>query len=175
MPLLDKPFALFGHSMGAIISFELARLLRADHICPRRLIVSGRGAPHLPQTRTAIYSLAEREFLDALRNLDGTPKEVLDNPELMKVVTPMLRADLQMIETYRYRTAPPLDCPIVIFGGRGDKTVGKEELKAWGSHTTGQNWVHMFPGDHFFLTAAQSLVLERLSRSLQNLVYADPL
>ncbi|SRR5712691_291182 len=171
VPFLDKPFALFGHSMGAIISFEVARRLRADQFNASLLIVSGRGAPHLPQTREPMHSLPDREFLSGLSNLNGTAREVLNNPELMGVLLPLLRADFRMIETYTYLAAQPLDCPILMFGGFDDRSTGREELKAWRQHTTRQSWLHMFPGDHFFLTeAAQSLVLDRLSRSLRNLV-----
>jgi surfactin synthase thioesterase subunit len=167
VPFLDKPFALFGHSMGAIISFELARRLRADQLNASLLVVSGRDAPHLPQIREPMHSLPDREFLSGLSNLNGTPREVLNNPELMEVLLPLLRADFRMIETYTYVSAEPLDCPIMVFGGFDDRSTGREGLKAWRQHTTCYSRLQIVPGDHFFLTTARLLVLDRISKSLQ--------
>ncbi|HKG20773.1 MAG TPA: alpha/beta fold hydrolase, partial [Blastocatellia bacterium] len=103
LQLLDKPFALFGHSMGARIAFELARLLRREeNLEPAHLFISGCRAPQLPVEDRAVYGLPDPEFIDELRRLNGTPKEVLENRELMQLMIPLLRADFAVCGTYTY-------------------------------------------------------------------------
>src|SRR6185437_8848497 len=108
-PLLDKPFALFGHSMGAMISFELARRLREQgQPQPSYLFISGRRAPQLPNDDPLSYNLPDTELRQELLRLNGTPKEVLEHPELMELMLPLLRADFSVVETYEYRPGVPL-------------------------------------------------------------------
>lgn len=168
LPCMDRPFAFFGHSMGALISFELARYLREQFgLEPACLFVSGRGAPHLPNAGPAIHTLPEAQFLEELRLLNGTPKEVLENVELRKLIVPLLRADFAVCETYQYVDGPPLNCPLFAFGGCQDRGVGRDDLEAWHQQTDRSFRLWMFPGDHFFLHTAQSLVLQALSRQLR--------
>lgn len=167
LPYMGRPFALFGHSMGATISFELARLLRYEHhLEPVHLFVSSRPAPQLGQVRPSIYDLPDDQFLEELRTLKGTPGEVLENPELMQLILPLLRADFQMIQTYTYLPRPPLDCPITVFGGLQDTYVKCEHLEAWREQTSGRFSLCMFDGDHFFLHMEQQRVLETLAQEL---------
>jgi medium-chain acyl-[acyl-carrier-protein] hydrolase len=105
-----------------------------------------------------------------LRELNGTPEEVLENDELMQLLLPVLRADFALCETYVYRPEPPLDCPITAFGGLRDASVRREHLEAWREQTTSSFLLHMFPGDHFFLNTEMSLFLQTLSRILDQLV-----
>lgn len=164
---LDKPFAFFGHSMGALISFELARYLRReDGIEPVRLLVSGRAAPQLPSARLPIYNLPTPEFTEKLRDLKGTPEDVFEHPELMQLALPLLRADFQMIETYTYTTEAPLSCQIAAFGGLKDDEVSREHLEAWREQTTAGFTLRMFDGDHFFIQHAEPLLLRTLSQEL---------
>lgn len=166
-PSLDKPFAFFGHSMGAIIAFELARKLRRDHnLLPECLIVSARVAPHLPIPRAPIHNLPLAEFLEALKGLKGTPKEVLENQALMDIVTPLLRADLAVHEAYGYLEETRLQCPILAFGGLQDTEASRQAIDAWQEHTTGGFVRRMLPGDHFFIVTAQTLFLRTLSQEL---------
>lgn len=166
-PLLNKPFAVFGHSMGALVSFELIRQLRKQYgLEPIRLFVSAARAPQLPHVGSPLHTLPEPAFLQALRRLNGTPKEVLEHKELMQLMFPLLRADLAVCETYVYATEPPLDCPISTFGGLRDRTVSRNDLEAWRAQTTAYFSLLMLPGDHFFLHTAQSLLLEVLSQEL---------
>ncbi len=103
LPHLDKPFAFFGHSMGALISFELTRQLRRLYgLVPLHLFVSAHRAPQLPDPDPPIHTLPEAEFMEELRCLNGTPKEVLEQPELMELMLPILRADFALCETYIY-------------------------------------------------------------------------
>jgi medium-chain acyl-[acyl-carrier-protein] hydrolase len=173
---LDKPFALFGHSMGALISFEIASLLRRRYgIEPAHLFVSGCRAPQIERTKPSTYDLPEAKFLEELRRLNGTPVEVLDSPELMRLMRPILRADFELCETYTYVPTAPLDCPITAFGGLRDLEAKRSELKAWCEQTTTAFSLQMFPGDHFFLHTAQPLLLRTISHQLQRLRGRYPL
>lgn len=167
-PFFDIPFAFMGHSMGGLISFELARQLRREsNPMPVQLFISGRRAPQVPNREAPTYDLPEQEFVDALRRLEGTPVEVLQQPELMKLMLPLLRADFAVCETYAYTAEPPLDCPINVFGGLQDKDVEYRQLEAWASQTTGATRVRMLPGDHFFINSQQPLLLRAISHDLQ--------
>jgi len=167
LPYLDKPFAFFGHSMGGLVSFELARLLRKNYgISPVHLFVSACPAPQVPDPDPPIHALPEPEFLEKLRRLNGTPEAVLENAELMQMLLPVLRADFAVIETYAYTPESPLDCPITAFGGLQDREVRYDDLKVWQEQTNAAFSLHMLPGDHFFLQPAQPLLLQLLSQEL---------
>jgi medium-chain acyl-[acyl-carrier-protein] hydrolase len=166
-PYLDRPFAFFGHSMGALIGFELARILRREYgLAPLRLFLSGHGAPHLPRSEPPIHDLPEAQFLARLRELGGTQEEILANSELRQILLPILRADFSICETYEYLPAEPLDCPITVFGGLGDPYVSRAELEGWRAHTHGAFRASLFPGDHFYLTASRAGLLERIACDL---------
>jgi len=167
LPYLDKPFAFFGHSMGALISFEVARRLRRDQaLNPVHLFVSGRRAPQWPDPDPPIHALPEAEFLGELRRLNGTPEAVLASRELMQLLLPVLRADFAVLETYRYEPASPLECPIAAFGGLQDPEVACETLEAWRQQTRSDFSLQMLPGDHFFLHTSQSLLWQALNHTL---------
>lgn len=168
LPHLEKPFAFFGHSMGALVSFELTRVLRRNHnLSPIHLFVSAHRAPQLPHLNPLIYNLPEPEFLQELRDLEGTPLEVLENAELMQLLLPTLRADFTVVETYTYTAEPPLDCPITAFGGWQDREVSYDELKAWQEQTNAKFLLQMLPGNHFFLHSSELLLLKHLSQTIQ--------
>ena len=172
-PYLDKPFAFFGHSMGAMISFELACRLREKVVAkPAHLFVSGRRAPQMPDTNPFTYNLPTSKLLEELRRLNGTPIEVLENPELMHLMLPLLRADFEVVETYVYSPGPALDCPITAFGGLQDQEVSREEVEAWREQTIASFSLRMLPGGHFFLHTARQLLLQMLSKELSNLTRA---
>jgi medium-chain acyl-[acyl-carrier-protein] hydrolase len=168
LPLLDKPFAFFGHSLGSLVSFELARQLRAKHLAsPLRLFVSAGPAPQIPHRNPPINSLPEEEFAAQLRRLNGTPAELLNQKELMDIVLPSLRADFALYESYKYSSGPPLNCPISTFGGLSDQRVNHDDLEAWRDQTSVSFSIRMFPGDHFFLKSTQPLLLRALSQELR--------
>jgi medium-chain acyl-[acyl-carrier-protein] hydrolase len=170
LPWLDKPFAFFGHSMGALVSFELARLLqKKGGPQPLHLFVSGAAAPHLPPREIPIYALPEREFIKALRSLNGTPKELLESEELMQLILPTLRADFAVCDTYTYKNGAALRCPITICGGTRDRKLSRSDLQAWRLETDASFHMQMFPGDHFFLHTARSQLLTLLSAQLGQL------
>ena len=170
-PFLNKPFAFFGHSMGGLISLELTRWLRrTGGPMPVHLFIAGRRAPQLPEDEAPSHDLPEAEFIERLRQLNGTPQEVLDHPELMQLMVPMLRADFSVCETYQYKSEPPLNIPITVFGGRDDIDVSREKLEPWQAHTTGSFSFHTFPGDHFFIHSAQAQIIDVIRKSLIPLV-----
>lgn len=167
VPYLDRPFAFFGHSMGALISFELARHLRRLNLPkPMHLFLSGRGAPHFGKRERVTYNLPVDEFAEELRQLNGTPREVLEHQELMELMIPLLRADFEVCQTYDYTEEPALDCPITAFGGLYDEAVTSEMVAAWRDQTTSSFRLSMMPGDHFFIHSAQDRILPILSQQL---------
>jgi medium-chain acyl-[acyl-carrier-protein] hydrolase len=170
-PYLDKPFAFFGHSMGALIAFEVAReLRRKSGRLPVKLYVSGRVAPQLPLARTPhLHSLPEPEFKEALRGLGGTPDGVLEDEMLMGLLVPLLRADFAVNEAYTYVAEPPLACPIFAMSGLRDAEVDREGLDGWREQTDGGFGLRLFPGDHFYLNSAQQLLLQVLAQDLAEL------
>ena len=146
------PYALYGHSMGATIAFELAReLIRRRCPAPLHLFVSGRCAPQCPRTQPRIFDLPHDEFIAELRNLNGTPREVLENPELLELFLGLLRADFELVDTYQYDPAEQLSCPITVYGGLHDKEVSEESCQAWKEQTSASCKVKMVEGDHFFI------------------------
>jgi medium-chain acyl-[acyl-carrier-protein] hydrolase len=168
-PYLDKPFAFFGHSMGALVGFELARHLRRDYGSqPVRLFVSGRCSP---QTFIEPFSpdLPDSEFLKVLRRSDGTPEEVLENSELMELLLPAVRADYVVCKSYGYTLEPPFGFPITVFGGLDDRGVTRDCIEGWREHTTGSFIMRMLPGNHFFLNLSTSRLhlLEAISKELE--------
>jgi medium-chain acyl-[acyl-carrier-protein] hydrolase len=152
VPLLDRPHAWFGHSLGALTAFETCRaLFRARLPAPARLIVSGRMAPHLPPLESPVHNAPLHDFLARLRELNGTPPEILADPVMLTGLLPMLRADFAAVETYACEPAPPLACPVSVFGGTDDRFVSAAGIDAWRQHTTAECTVRMLGGDHFFL------------------------
>ncbi|HEX6046474.1 MAG TPA: thioesterase II family protein [Pyrinomonadaceae bacterium] len=171
LPYFNMPFAFFGHSMGASISFELARLLRREgRRMPLHLYISGRRAPHIIDRDPPLYNLPDAELLTELRHLNGTPKEVLEHPELMTMMLPLLRADFSVAETYVCKPEAPLDVPMTVFGGLADKDVTREDLEGWQQHSTASVKLRMLAGDHFFLNTSQPVLLRLLSTELNSLV-----
>lgn len=166
-PYVGAPFAFFGHSMGALICFELARYLRrAIGATPAHLFVSAAPAPHLRRRHRPLHDLPTDALLDELRHLDGTPDEVLRSDEVMRLILPALRADLTLIETYTYFPDVPLSCPITAFGGLTDTRVTRAEIAAWRDQTSGAFTLRMVPGGHFFAYDPHGPVVESIASDL---------
>jgi medium-chain acyl-[acyl-carrier-protein] hydrolase len=157
------PFAFFGHSMGALVAFALARELRRTHFRgPELLMVSSCRAPQRPDPDPPIHALPEPEFLQELRELNGTPEAIFRDAELLQLLIPILRADFEVCETFEYQHERPLDCPIAAFGGVGDPDVSREDLEAWSEQTSASFSLRMFQGDHFYFADQPAALLEEL-------------
>lgn len=169
-PYLDRPFSFFGHSLGALVGFELARhLRRRKGLEPAQLFASGASAPQLLSRSMALRDLPTPELLARLRELDGTPVALLDNSELMALMLPILRADFSVSETYAYYSEAPFSCPITVLGGEKDEGLDRERLEAWRSHTADAFSLRMLPGNHFFIHAERERLLRILSTELRTL------
>jgi medium-chain acyl-[acyl-carrier-protein] hydrolase len=167
-PHLTMPFAFFGHSLGALVSFEVAReLWNNEGLQPVQLFVSGCAGPCVAKREPPfIHTLPESDFVAELRRLNGTPETVLQHPELMQLMLPVLRADFGMRETYTYIAGELLASPILAFGGTRDRLISRADLEMWHHETKGMFTLRMIPGDHFFLHSARVTLLQMLSHEL---------
>ncbi len=159
-PYLHEPYILLGHSMGARISIALMdKLCRAGLNLPVHFIASGCRAPHYPVRDDPIHALPHAEFVRELEALEGTPEEVLKNRELMDIYLPVLRADMQVVETYIRQPERKLPCRVSVFGGEGDRRIGPEHLRGWQQHFSEPVAVELFPGKHFFINSDREAVV----------------
>ena len=167
----DLPFVFYGHSMGGIIGFELARECRRKRQQgPIHLIVSGCRAPQLPDPHPPMSAEADPVFIDRLRQLGGTTEAILEDAELTDLLLPTLRADFAMCEAYSYSPEDPLECSITAFGGTDDSKVREDELSAWQFQTSNSFKLKTFPGQHFYIHSSQELFLKSLSQDLAELL-----
>ena len=169
-PYLDKPFAFFGHSMGAMIAFELARHLRNERgLEPKHLFISGRRAPRIPRRDPYIHDLPEPEFVAEIERMNGTPKEVLEHKELMALMIPLLRSDFAVCHSYTYAPGEPLRCPITVLGGTRDEEAPPGDLDLWREETIGDFKVQLLEGDHFFINQPpqQHEIIRTIAATLQ--------
>lgn len=166
-PELDRPYALFGHSMGAMVAFELARVLRGRGARPpRHLFLSGRpGYPLRPRQRVD-PPMPDSALVDMLSALNGTSEGALANAELVALMLPVLRADMTIVQEHRHRHQAPLDCGITAFGGDRDPTFDKDGLMLWRAMTHGSFRMHLLEGDHFFINSNAAPVLEVVGRTI---------
>ncbi|OKH99755.1 hypothetical protein A6A06_22005 [Streptomyces sp. CB02923] len=163
----DRPYALFGHSMGSLLAFETARWLRAEGLPdPEFVIVSGRGAAQVPPPWPAIHHLPEEEFVQRVIAMHGTPTWVFEDEQLRRMVIRVLRADLEVVDTYRYRAEAPLPCPVTAFTSPGDPLAPPEHVRAWAEQTTAAFRCHEVEGGHFFLRDNADSFLEVLNAEL---------
>jgi len=165
-PEMNLPFALFGHSMGSILAFEVARRATEKGLPLKTLMVSGRRAPHLRMRRRPLHLLQGEEFLKAIKTLNGTPDDVFNNDELMKFFLPSLRADIELNETYAPLTGKLLSCEVMAYMGEADSEVNPSELIAWRELTSGNFKHHILSGDHFYLQENPDKLLSLMKKSL---------
>ena len=168
-PMIDRPHAFFGHSLGALVAFELARRLRDRRAAaPIHLFVSGAFAPQLPADSAPLRFIeGETAFLEAVAaKYGGVPRIVLEQADLRASVVPALRADLALTETYTYRSAPPLSCPISAYAGAADPVVTPERLAQWREQTCAEFSCRLFDGHHFYLNRARDTLLADVTSRL---------
>jgi medium-chain acyl-[acyl-carrier-protein] hydrolase len=168
-PRLTGRYALFGHSLGAYLAYEVARRLPDP---PSALLVSGADDPAGRLPRASRQSLTDAEFVAELRRMGGTPSVVLDNPELLEFLMPSIRADFAVVDSYVYRPGPQLDCPIHVLAGADDPHTTAAALDGWRLRTSGTTTYDVLPGDHFFVHQSEDAVLRHVRRLLD--VRADP-
>jgi surfactin synthase thioesterase subunit len=164
--VIDRPYVLFGHSLGSRVAFELAlRCQRRGWPLPVCFIASGSRAAHLAEASAPLHDLPEAEFIDKLRELNGTPAEVLENLELIQLLTPLLRADFRIADLYR-ADGTPLDCPIAVLAGTEDEDVTPQLVEGWRDLTTAGCEIHWIPGGHFFIERNRAQVLGKINTIL---------
>lgn len=164
-----KPYAFFGHSLGAILAFETTRALLADGCPPPvRLFVCGSASPVLEaRNGRGLYDLPDEEFLAEVAALGGLPSEITADEELRRAFLPGLRADYRMAETYMYEPGPPLPCPISVFRGQADPLVDPATVSLWDDHTTSEATVRTVPGDHFLLHDSAAFLHRAIRKDLR--------
>jgi len=168
---LDRPSCFFGYSMGAMIAFELARAMRArgsKHLA--HLFLGARKGPVRMQRSPRATPMSDGDFLQQLRALNGMTQVGGDNDEMVKLMLPTLRADMTVVQNYRYEDLPPLPCGITVLGGTADPAASREELLRWRAQTLGTFRLHMLEGDHFFINTHRDAVLDIVSRDLQRVL-----
>jgi medium-chain acyl-[acyl-carrier-protein] hydrolase len=167
---MDLPFAFFGHSLGALVAFEVARrLAEAGGRQPQALFLSGAGAPHLPRARRTFWNLPQPELLAEVRAYGGTPPDVLDDPAFLDVFLPILRADFELFETYSHGGGARLGIPAYLYGGESDERVSAARLWAWRDLADVVS-VEMFHGGHFYLRDAHRSLTAAVGRELAGLL-----
>ena len=165
----DRPYAIFGHSMGALLGYAWAQAIRrAGMNAPVALFLSGRSAAHRVPPHRLLHALEDDEFLAELRKrYGGTAHELLESAETRGVFLPALKADLKLVETYQYRDEPRLDCAIHALAGNEDASISEEGMAGWGDLTSGSFLQRRFGGDHFYhLGVSQGELLTVISGSL---------
>lgn len=167
LPLLDKPYIFFGHSLGGTVAFELARHLRRNGLQqPTALFISACAAPQTPGPHTPVHRLSDNEFINSLKEIKGMPDEILQNREILDLLLPVLRSDFELIETYRYTPDKSLEYPILAFGGLDDPRVGCEQLEGWAKHTNTRFESRYFAGGHFYINVATEALIESIIREI---------
>lgn len=167
-PYLDKPFAFFGHSLGALLAYETARQLRRYYAPePEYLFVSGRRSPQLSSPEASLHQLPNQAFIQQVQQrYNGIPALILQDRELMELFLPILRADFELLGSYRYEKDAPLKCALTAFGGWDDRQATQLDLAAWRSQTCNSFNLKMFPGDHFYMQSARPALVEALAQHL---------
>ena len=173
----DLPYAIFGHSMGALVAFELTRALEARGArAPSRLFVSARRAPDEPDPKPPVHALPESQFLDELQERYGAiPDAVRNEPELLALMLPVLRADIRAVETYAPLPGPKVQCPLYVYGGDADTHPFPAQLPHWERMAERVMRIRLFHGDHFYLNAQrESLTADIVASWPADDVTAEP-
>jgi surfactin synthase thioesterase subunit len=160
------PYAFFGHSMGAVLAFEVARRIQAAGLpMPERLFVSGRSAPSRFRTGD-VHLRDDAGLLAEMRSVGGTDLRLFDDAEMVAAALPATRSDYRAIERYRYQPGAPLSCPITALIGAHDPQASEDDVAAWREHTSAEFELRVFPGGHFYLDACRAGVIETISTAL---------
>lgn len=170
-PFTDVPYAIFGHSMGTLVAYELAQQLRRNDVpAPQALFVSGRRSVHFGEAYPAIRHLDDDAFITALHQRYGRLTAILTNTAIQELLLPALRADFSICETYAPSTLTPLPYAIYAYGGTEDRDARLEDLLSWSRYTTDRFQVTMVPGGHFFIEDHPELLIAALTRDVHALM-----
>lgn len=165
----DKPFFVFGHSLGALVGFEFINAIKMRYsMSPSYLIVSAARAPHLTDKRAPLSQLNDHLLLEKLKEYNGLNQDILFNTDLLSLFLPIIKSDFQLLENYHYHNSEPLFCDLLAFSGDDDQTVNQEDISAWSTYTKG-NFQHLsFAGKHFFLKDHEKIILQTLNQIGEN-------
>ncbi|MCF8170954.1 MAG: alpha/beta fold hydrolase [Candidatus Methylopumilus sp.] len=174
----NKPFAIYGHSMGALLAFELTRALQANGLeMPEVLMLGAHRAAHLPRTRETLYTLDDKTFIERLQRFGGFPEEVLASEELLQFLLPTLKADFTLCDTYTHTDDLALNCPIHVFAGDSDPEAPPAVMDSWRQHSSVETQMHVFQAGHFFIRTDLEKVIQTLKTipqfSLANLTGSE--
>ena len=171
-PILNQPYVLFGHSLGATLAFEMMRYCRLHHLRqPALFMPAGRRAPHITDLSPPTWQLPDAQFIEKLRVLNGTPQSVLEHEELMQLVLPVLQADLAVAEQHQYQPQSKLTVPFYVLGGEQDEANHTEQaMQAWQQHTSADFKSALLSGDHFFIHSQEKQLLDLVNAALLHVV-----
>jgi medium-chain acyl-[acyl-carrier-protein] hydrolase len=174
LPYLARPFAFFGHSMGALLASEVAHaLLKRGFLTPQHLFVSGRRPPHMPGSETDLHLLPDSEFITEIdRRYGGIPAEMLNSPDMLALLIPALRAEFAALETFQPKKRAALPCPISAFGGAQDPLVPRSHLEGWRDQTDRLFRVRVFPGGHFYMNSQLDALLGDIKATLTLMLHS---
>ena len=168
--LLDVPYMVFGHSLGARVAFEvMIKMKKMGKKLPTHFFASASRAPSEPTMDRAIHVLPEREFLEELRELGGTPTEILKNSELMTILLPMLRSDFKLSNEYVYKGGERFSCYATIFYGSNDEQIKLKDVSGWDKFFTNNTSFYQVPGDHFYIDKNVTPLINRIKSAVSTL------
>lgn len=161
----DKPFFVFGHSLGALISFEFTKSIHQLYsLYPRHMVISATKAPHLPFRMKYLSHLGDKALKEELKIYNGIDERILSNDELLDLFLPIIKSDFSIYESYNFLESKPIPCDILALSGAQDQTVTQEEILGWSTYTAGKFEHLFFPGKHFFIKDNQKEILEIINQ-----------
>jgi medium-chain acyl-[acyl-carrier-protein] hydrolase len=166
----ELPFVFFGHSLGGLVAFELARYCKHHYLpIPKHLFISACSAPRCRDSSPRLHELEDAALVEALKDYNGTPPEIINNHALMELVLPAIRADFKLAEDYEYRPGQTLNVPITVLTGTMDKHISVEQVVSWQEETISNCCIRVFEGDHFFINSNTTAVMDFLFAELAQL------
>ena len=171
LPFIDRPYAIFGPSMGALLSFEITRLLQSQKRRPPEILfLSAHRAAHLPRKRDPLHALPDSQFIESLKQYGGFPEEILNNQDFIDFVLPTMRSDMTLCDLYAFKPIEsPIVTPLEMYAGEDDREAGPNEMTAWSEHSSGESNLTTFKGGHFFLRTHSQELLENISSRIGRL------